>query len=644
MPSNKDPKYQSITPVGYEQLLEYFQETPSADESLVDRLNIEQMFVLIDGVLPIEACLYYQVLPLFLEGSRLNLGMVSPGDTAATEYVRRIVSYLNYSLVSRQISSDALRASLTAYLRYTDEKSKTQALPELSAASRRAKRLSDRENAPQTVDATAQPTLVVDSPEALNFSDINLADLEDDSNSSSDEHSYSKDWEVDDVSTITIGLFDEELPELETVDLETIDLETVDLPSLSPDVSDGGQNTSNDLSKDEPSASASGQQVIFSANSEQTIQISSDSEEPDSEQADLEQADSASTTSKQVEFDPFFNPFDLSSSRTENHGNDPGIGNGMAIDGSQLDADAPPFSEPLASDELTPNQTELNDINHVLSQKIRDPEANPSAVISEQQASNEQPEQEQPQTPSEQQTDGNLGRSPLPSNVPPVGLLRSPVSLELKSRDIAIELNALKTLAADELLQELLIRVLDQGIGRLYFERQGAIGRILWSENGVLQSIVEDLNDEHFTQVIEELKHLTHLPLHITDKPLQVELERMYRNERLLLRFRFIPTNAGEEATLQVLRGAALRFYQQQQLSKLSRDALSTAQVLQNKVNALRDRMLAASDVSDSSSNVFPALAQMIDQIEAQLDVLRQPQSNISDQDRSPSQQVSDES
>ena len=112
----------------------------------------------------------------------------------------------------------------------------------------------------------------------------------------------------------------------------------------------------------------------------------------------------------------------------------------------------------------------------------------------------------------------------------------------------------------------------------------------------------------------------------------------MYRNERLLLRFRFIPTNIGEEATLQVLRGAALRFYQQQQLSKLSRDALSTAQTLQNKVNALRDRMLAASEIPGSSSNVFPALAQMIDQIEAQLDVMRQSQPNLSSQSSNPPQ------
>jgi hypothetical protein len=34
-------------------------------------------------------------------------------------------------------------------------------------------------------------------------------------------------------------------------------------------------------------------------------------------------------------------------------------------------------------------------------------------------------------------------------------------------------------------------RVLIGGIGRLYFERQSEQGRILWSQDGVLQSVLE---------------------------------------------------------------------------------------------------------------------------------------------------------
>jgi Type II secretion system (T2SS), protein E, N-terminal domain len=92
---------------------------------LAERLNVEQMFVLIDGLLPFEACLYYQVLPLYLEGSRLNLGMASPNDTSATDYIRRIVSYHRYSVVTRPISSNAIQAVLSAYLNYSGSKPST---------------------------------------------------------------------------------------------------------------------------------------------------------------------------------------------------------------------------------------------------------------------------------------------------------------------------------------------------------------------------------------------------------------------------------------------------------------------------------------------------------------------------------------
>ena len=46
----------------------------------------------------------------------------------------------------------------------------------------------------------------------------------------------------------------------------------------------------------------------------------------------------------------------------------------------------------------------------------------------------------------------------------------------------------------------------------------------------------------------------------------------------------------GEDATLQVLRGAALRFYQQQQRTNLRRDTLFVAKNLQLKVQALQER------------------------------------------------------
>ncbi|MEB3213042.1 MAG: hypothetical protein VKL39_16940 [Leptolyngbyaceae bacterium] len=573
MPSNPD-FIPSIKPVDYGKIIDYFRTSNDVDNSIVDRLNIEQMFVLIDGILPIEACLYYQVLPLFLEGSRLNLGMVSPGDTAATDYVRRIVSYLNYSLVTHQISSEALRSSLTAYLRHSDETAaKAKAAAKPSAASRRAKRLSDRENAPQNFDASAQPTLVVDSPDDLDPSDLNFAD--------NAAIAPEVDWEADNVDTITIGLFDEGAPDFQTADSPSPSAPSTDHAQADPTphsdpASEGLRSDPVDVI-DETSSPATAPEGIASDVIEDIAAEASIPDIPHLEDDNEEESEPP-----------------LSSLADANNSEPAAPASAEEILQRSSDVDASAVNESPANESATTHDAPASQSSRQRFLRYRSEKNAPS-----------------------------LSTSSAPSRASaPSGLLRSPIQLELDPISTSLEPSELAKLPATALLTELLVRTLDQGIGRLYFECHERSGRILWSEDGVLQSVIEGLSSEKFIQLIEALKALTKLPIHPSDKPIQVELERLYQHERILLRFRFVPTPLGEEATLQVLRGAALRFYQRQQLSKLSRDAITTAQALQNKVNALRDRLLATTDMSDNHSNVLPTLAAMIDQIEGQLDDL----------------------
>jgi hypothetical protein len=76
-----------------------------------------------------------------------------------------------------------------------------------------------------------------------------------------------------------------------------------------------------------------------------------------------------------------------------------------------------------------------------------------------------------------------------------------------------------------------------------------------------------------------------------------VEIERTYRNELLLLRLRIAPGRLGEEATLQVLRGAALKFHQRQQLAKLGHDAIDLTRQLQKKLAEMQARAALSPDV-----------------------------------------------
>ena len=386
----------------------------------------EQMFLLIDTTLSFEACLYHQVLPLALEDSCLKLGMVNPEDTAALDYVGRILSYMNLSLVSHPIDPETHRAMLSAYLNYT------------------------RTSQPATEQV--QSALCTDSPAA----------------------------------EATAQLLGEETAIADTDAESTLiwhQTEALDI-----------QSTNQDSQIPTPAPTA----PLQSNDSQELNQV----------------------------------------------------------------------AQPLPLWELLPN-----------------------------------------------------------SNLP---------VLEVQAAHLSSPVEVLATLPAQNLLQELLARVLAGGIGRLYFEREfSQQGRIIWSQDGDLQFVLEELPLPVFQEMINELKRLTHLSLVPVQEPLQVEIECLYNQDRLLLRLRVMPGMHGEEATLQVLRGAALKFYQQQQLSRLSRDALGIAQQLQGKLNELRERAyLNSTTLSSGQLEALPALNQLLENVDQQLKALKELQSQPPDDNK----------
>jgi len=338
--------------------------------------NLEQMFPLIDSILPFEACLYYQVIPLSIEAKRLNLGMVDPEDTAAIDYVRRQVSYIQYSLVSQPISSQWHREMLSHYLNYTAQHSQPP-----------SQTLAAAPPSPEPpLDPQERPTYVVDSP--------------------------------------------------------------ADLPE---------------------------------------------------------------------------------------HGAPAG-----AKSGPPAAPQRPPSADPLSLD-LAPH-------------------------------------------------------APLP-------------------------LPLLARLPVPDLVRELLAMVLADGIGRLYFERHRQGGRVLWSRDGVVQAVLDDLAITSFQQVLNEFKRLTHLTTTDTQPSNQAEIERVYRGQRILIRLRVVRGTHGEEGTIQVLRGAALQFYQQQQLDQLSRDALSSAEELSKRIVDLkqRGRQTLSGRKPSSHTETLAALTRLLKAMESQI-------------------------
>jgi type II secretory ATPase GspE/PulE/Tfp pilus assembly ATPase PilB-like protein len=387
----------------------------------MSQVDTEQSFRLVDSILPFEACLYHQILPLSLEGSRLKLGMVDTDDTTALDYVRRILAYMNCSLVPQSIASDVHYAALSAYLHYADTQKRASVAPQ-PVARRIAKKLAEQ-SVKRFVDGKV---------------------LENEEPSISQETSSKAAYEY---------------PTL-----------VVDSPTTLPSLA-----IVTDLATQPSDTTQIGVQVT--------------------------------ETSVQKNFTP-------------------------------------------------------------------------------------------------------LSTQTLPR-------------LELYPAHLSDPPDVLAALSPKELLQELLARILDWGIGRLYLERQSQQGRILWSQNGAVQAVLNGLEVSKFDGVIRELKVLTESSLDVVQKTRQVEVERLYQNHRLLLRLRLIPGKNGEEATLQVLRGAALKFYKQQQLVSMEQEAMSLSHQLQCKINELYVHSHTQAILLPDNLNTLPDLMRSLKRMEYQLHELQ---------------------
>jgi hypothetical protein len=188
---------------------------------------------------------------------------------------------------------------------------------------------------------------------------------------------------------------------------------------------------------------------------------------------------------------------------------------------------------------------------------------------------------------------------------------------------------SLRSLSAQGLLDALLLRVIQSGVGRLFLIRQNETGRILWTESGVIKATLENLDPDHLAGTIDALKNLMHCPISpAIEAPIEVEIERLYQSQRVLLRLRLTPKETGEEATLQILRGAALKFYQQQQIKTLSRDTMSIVAQLRQKMVELEKRTATAhfdrQTLNQNNNAVVPELDAAIQDIEQQLTQIKQ--------------------
>ena len=113
-------------------------------------------------------------------------------------------------------------------------------------------------------------------------------------------------------------------------------------------------------------------------------------------------------------------------------------------------------------------------------------------------------------------------------------------------------------------------------------------GSIIASKDELLQSTVEEIPLPMFCSLIDEIKRMARIPQNTTSHPKKVVLERFYQQERILLRIEFALQQSSGQVNVQILRDRALRIYEQQQMDKVSEQALQLSQQLEKTLRRIQ--------------------------------------------------------
>ncbi len=162
-------------------------------------------------------------------------------------------------------------------------------------------------------------------------------------------------------------------------------------------------------------------------------------------------------------------------------------------------------------------------------------------------------------------------------------------SLKVNSSYQDQPLESLTDLTSEQLWQELLVRLIKDGIGRLFLERKKEFGRLIITNNGVVTSSLETVDLEVFNDIFKAVKILANIGENPLEKNRRIELKRIYQKQNLLLRFQLFPGKFGEEGNIQILRDKALSFYQEKQMNSLGEQVLRLTKQLDRKLHQIQD-------------------------------------------------------
>ena len=123
---------------------------------------------------------------------------------------------------------------------------------------------------------------------------------------------------------------------------------------------------------------------------------------------------------------------------------------------------------------------------------------------------------------------------------------------------------------------------------RLKLTRHSDRGGIVAQKDEKTQSSIDRLPLPTFCSLIDEIKRMARLPQNTSSHPQKVVLERIYEEERILLRLEFLVKGEDEIIIVQILRDRALQIYEQKQMDRISEQALQLAQQLEKTLRKIQ--------------------------------------------------------
>ena len=162
------------------------------------------------------------------------------------------------------------------------------------------------------------------------------------------------------------------------------------------------------------------------------------------------------------------------------------------------------------------------------------------------------------------------------------------VSNQLVESDISESVNFLTELNPNLSWHKLLEQAFEYGSEQIDLTRHSDRGSITAIKHKSTHSSIEQVPLPIFCSLIDEIKRMAKIPLDLSNHSKKVVLERFYQEERILLRLEFTVQDEQELVIVQIFRGKNLIAYEQQQMDKVSEQALYLAKQLEKTLRRIQ--------------------------------------------------------